>query len=363
MTLTRQGFESGIPPGNVDATTDTGANDNSLPTVYAGTAGSTIVFDNVVSSSPQWPLHGKQYATLSIVGGAAGYFSKTLPGSTNSAAGRFEFWFPTTPLSVPIAAIRNASGNVLLLGTSGTGHMTLQDATPAVIWTSSNVMPTVPFWLEWGAAKGTTSSNGTLKVSYGLGSSTSPVESGPTTPTARNAGTAVLTEVRAGKVGVTAAAVTCKMDSGFIQDGVTGPIGYIAPSKPGKPTGVTGAPGGSSGEIDAGWMAPSDIGTSALTAYTVTPYLAGVAQTPQVFASTATAQTLTGLTPGAVYTLTAKVTNTSGYGDESRMSGTVTAASTPGAVDGGEYLLTDAGWVLATEYLLVPVEGADPVWV
>ncbi|WP_375433283.1 fibronectin type III domain-containing protein [uncultured Friedmanniella sp.] len=60
------------------------------------------------------------------------------------------------------------------------------------------------------------------------------------------------------------------------------------------------------------WTAPSSNGGSAITGYVVTPYIGGTAQTPQTFASTATTQTVTGLTPGTAYTFRVAATNLSG---------------------------------------------------
>jgi hypothetical protein len=75
------------------------------------------------------------------------------------------------------------------------------------------------------------------------------------------------------------------------------------------------------------WSAPASDGGAAITSYTVTPYIAGVAQTAQLFVSAATTQTVTGLANGTAYTFTVTATNPVGPGPAS----TQTSPVTPGA--------------------------------
>ena len=101
---------------------------------------------------------------------------------------------------------------------------------------------------------------------------------------------------------------------------------------PGAPTGVSGTARDSS--VDLTWTAPASNGGSAVTGYTVTPYIGASAQTPQTFSSTATAQTITGLANGTTYTFRVKATNAAGSGTDSTASATVTPAAVPGAPTG-----------------------------
>ena len=66
------------------------------------------------------------------------------------------------------------------------------------------------------------------------------------------------------------------------------------------------------------WTAPNDGGRT-ITRYTVTPYLAGVAQaTTSVTGSPApTTAVVTGLTNGSAYTFTVAATNSVGTGPDS----------------------------------------------
>ncbi|MCG5468068.1 fibronectin type III domain-containing protein [Micromonospora sp. LAH09] len=95
---------------------------------------------------------------------------------------------------------------------------------------------------------------------------------------------------------------------------------------PGAPT-ITSATAGTNAATVT-WTAPAN-GGSPITGYTVTPYLNGVAQTPQIFTGTATTQIVTGLTAGATYTFRVAATNAAGTGPQSAASGSVTVNAAP----------------------------------
>jgi hypothetical protein len=101
---------------------------------------------------------------------------------------------------------------------------------------------------------------------------------------------------------------------------------------PGAPTGVAGTAGNA--QVSLSWTAPASNGGSAITGYTVTPYIAAAAQTPVVFNSTATAQTITGLTNGTAYTFKVKATNAAGTGADSAASAAITPRTLPSAPTG-----------------------------
>jgi hypothetical protein len=96
-----------------------------------------------------------------------------------------------------------------------------------------------------------------------------------------------------------------------------------APTAPAAPGSVTATAGNQSATVS--WSAPAN-GGSPITLYTVTPYLAGVAQTAtQVSGSPpATTANVTGLTNGAAYTFTVTATNAVGTGPASAPSAPVT---------------------------------------
>jgi putative nucleotidyltransferase with HDIG domain len=93
------------------------------------------------------------------------------------------------------------------------------------------------------------------------------------------------------------------------------------PTAPAAPTGVSARAG--NGVATVSWSAPDDGGTS-ITSYTVTPHIGSVAQAPQTFASSATSQTITGLTNGTAYTFTVTATNKVGTSPASTPSAPVT---------------------------------------
>ncbi|WP_410816491.1 putative Ig domain-containing protein [Micromonospora sp. 050-3] len=95
---------------------------------------------------------------------------------------------------------------------------------------------------------------------------------------------------------------------------------------PGAPTITAASAGDSSATLT--WTAPN-ANSSPITSYVVTPYINGVAQTPQTFASAATTQTVTGLTPGTAYTFTVTARNAGGAGPPSAQSAPVTPNASP----------------------------------
>jgi titin len=106
-----------------------------------------------------------------------------------------------------------------------------------------------------------------------------------------------------------------------------------APTAPAAPTGVTATAGNKSATVT--WTAPAN-GGSPITMYTVTPYLAGVAQTPTLVSGSppATTATVTGLANGSSYTFTVSATNAIGAGPVSAQSQAITpvAAAAPAFV-------------------------------
>jgi Domain of unknown function (DUF1929)/Fibronectin type III domain/Kelch motif len=107
----------------------------------------------------------------------------------------------------------------------------------------------------------------------------------------------------------------------------SGQVTPTAPTVPAAPAGVTATPGNQSATVS--WSAPAS-GGSPITLYTVTPYLAGVAQSAtQVSGSPpATKANITGLTNGDAYTFTVSATNAVGAGPASAPSPPVTPIAT-----------------------------------
>jgi len=97
---------------------------------------------------------------------------------------------------------------------------------------------------------------------------------------------------------------------------------------PGAPGGVSAAAGNGSATVS--WTAPNN-GGSAITGYTVTPYIGSAAQTPVPVTGSppATTATVTGLTNGTAYTFTVSATNGVGTGPASSPSNAVTPGVPP----------------------------------
>ena len=84
-------------------------------------------------------------------------------------------------------------------------------------------------------------------------------------------------------------------------------------------------------QVTLSWTAPASDGGAPVTGYEVTPYVAAVPQTPVVFTSTATTQSITGLTNGVSYTFKVAALNSAGTSPQSAASAAVTPATLPGA--------------------------------
>jgi hypothetical protein len=101
-----------------------------------------------------------------------------------------------------------------------------------------------------------------------------------------------------------------------------------APLAPGTPTGVSASGANQSAVVR--WTAPSDGGRT-ITRYTVTPYLAGVAQTPTTVTGSPAPATavVPNLVNGTAYTFTVSATNAVGTGPVSAMSPPATPTAAP----------------------------------
>jgi len=99
------------------------------------------------------------------------------------------------------------------------------------------------------------------------------------------------------------------------------PTALATVGAPATPTNVTATAGASQATVH--WTTPTNDNGSSITGYTVTPYLGVAAQPPQVFTSTATTQTVTGLRSGGSYTFTVAAINARGTGPPSAASNPV----------------------------------------
>ena len=135
-------------------------------------------------------------------------------------------------------------------------------------------------------------------------------------------------------------------------------------SAPGAPTGVTATAG--VGSVTVAWTAPASNGGSAISSYTITPFIGSTAQSTTTVSGSppATSATLSGLTNGTTYTFTVSATNSVGAGSSSGASNLVTpeatappcpctvfGSSTPtgGAVDSGDSTAVNVGMAFSVD--------------
>jgi hypothetical protein len=128
----------------------------------------------------------------------------------------------------------------------------------------------------------------------------------------------------------------------------------VAPAAPSQVAAVAG-----NGSAIVTWTAPSN-GGSAITSYTVTPYLGSVAQAAVSVtgAPPATTATVTGLTNGTAYTFTVTATNAIGSSPPSAASAPVTPSSAPTVVANGGFEAGLASWTGTGPGIALPKAAA-----
>jgi hypothetical protein len=133
-----------------------------------------------------------------------------------------------------------------------------------------------------------------------------------------------------------------------------------AATAPAAPTNVTATAGDASAVVS--WTAPSD-GGSAITSYTVTPFIGSTAQTPTTVSGSppATSTTVTGLTNGTAYTFKVSATNAVGTGPASAASNTVTPTATATAPAAPTNVTATAGDASAVVSWTAPSDGGSAI--
>ena len=122
---------------------------------------------------------------------------------------------------------------------------------------------------------------------------------------------------------------------------------------PSAPTAVTAS--AATRQALVSWSAPSSNGGSAITSYTLTPYIGSSAQTPLEVGASTTSAIVTGLTNGTAYTFTVAASNLAGSGPASSASGAVTPRdtifdfATPATINSADAHSVDVGVKFTSE--------------
>lgn len=118
------------------------------------------------------------------------------------------------------------------------------------------------------------------------------------------------------------------------------PVTPLGSTAPGEPTGVLAQADSTSAIVS--WTAPASDGGSAITGYSVTPYIGSTAQTAIPVGPTTTRTRVTGLTNDTAYTFVVRAVNATGTSSASAPSTAVTPRAslfeltTPGTVDSND---------------------------
>ncbi len=96
---------------------------------------------------------------------------------------------------------------------------------------------------------------------------------------------------------------------------------------PGAPTNVTAVPGNTQASVS--WSPPASDGGSAITSYTVTPFVGSTAGTPVPVGASTTSTNVSGLTNGTTYTFQVTATNSVGTGPAGTSNAVTVGAPTP----------------------------------
>jgi Fibronectin type III domain len=122
---------------------------------------------------------------------------------------------------------------------------------------------------------------------------------------------------------------------------------------PSAPPVANAAPGNATASVS--WTAPANNG-SAITGYKVTPFIGAVAQSPVLFAGTATSQVVTGLTNGTTYTFAVSAVNARGTG-----AATTTGTVLVGAPTAPPLVTATAGAGQATVTWAAPANNGSAI--
>ena len=240
-----------------------------------------------------------------------------------------------------VAASATVNVTVVTLGIAGAASYAYTDkpGTPAAPTATAGITSATVTWTA--PARNNSPITGYIVTPYLNGVAQTPLSYGASTTTQ------TLTGLTAGASYTFTVAAVNAIGTGAASPQSAAVVPYVLP---GAPTIGTVSAGDSAATVN--WTAPASNGGSAITGYVVTPYIAGVAQTAQTFSSTATTETVTGLTPGTAYTFKVAAVNAAGTGPASAASAAVTVNAglslTFGAPPAGEVSIAYSDQLTAT---------------
>ena len=297
-------------------------------TTILGNFSKASVGDAVASGGAGFPAN----ATITAITGKT---SATISAPTTGAASAQAVGFAS---ALTFSDPSLSTGNVFT--TAGTGGQTAGIGVTSV--TQFNLGAALPITFGGSTGDGPANCLETGYAGYTVGSPAGPGQSAGATPPSET-GPALA-------VGSTTALVSASP----LQFPAAAYVNLLGP--PGAPTGVVATAGDTSASLT--WVAPASNGGSAVTGYTITPYIGATAQTPIVVGNVLT-DDVTGLTNGTTYTFTVAATNSAGTGAASLASNAVTPATLPGAPTG---VVATAGNASATVTWVAPASnGGSPV--
>jgi RHS repeat-associated protein len=316
-------------------------------TATAGNAQATVSWTAPVSNG------GAAISSYTITS-TPGNFTKTVSGSPPATSGTVIGLTNGTPYTFTVYAT-NAAGNGPLSGASNSVTPSTIPGQPTNVVASGGNQQVSLVWTA-------PANNGATITSY-----TATAAPGGATATV-NGNPAAAAVTVTGLTNGTPYTFTVVAHNANGDGPASAPSNSATPSVlPGAPTGVTAAASNQQATIN--WTAPVPNGGTAVSGYTVTPFIGTNAGTPTQVAAPTTTATISGLTNLTTYTFQVTATNTGGTGPAGT-SNAVTPALTPqaptnvGATAGNQQVTVnwtapDPGGSSITAYTITPYIGGS----
>lgn len=215
-------------------TAEGGSNTTVVTTANSG-AGSGTAFDAVTFSggaptfSNVTPLIGALSYLHTYVTSQAGYrvWNFTPTATTTRTCWRFYFYLDAgqTFTSQDLFAVRSSAAAVMMIGINASSQLIVKNSAGTTVATAAATLSTATLYrVDVAVAVGTTTSNGTIQVSYYAGHSTTPIQA-ILSSTAQNTGTVAATLGRFGTAALVASGRTIRYDGEAVAELAAGFIG------------------------------------------------------------------------------------------------------------------------------------------